>query len=453
MFSLAELTEILGALPDPVFILTRSGRYVAVLGGSDARYYHDGSGLVGQRISDVLVAEKADWFLAEIAKALQAGTLHVVEYGLAGSDVKGLSSDGPQQRIWFEGRVQALAFRVDGEEAVVWVASNITERHELEQRLRAQSETDALTGLWNRRHFEKRAPLEHERAQRHAYPVAILIFDIDHFKSINDSCGHEIGDQVLKQVAQTVKACIRESDLVTRWGGDEFTVLMPYADAGHAATAAEKIRQAIASLAFSGGLKVSVSIGVAEWATPHESIGRALSRADEALYGAKSEGRNRVVLAAPPRDAQDHAMTVRHARLLWRRHFESGHSQIDAQHRSLFECVERVQETAAKLEPGNLASVCAAIDRLIDDLHSHFRYEEEVLGEADWPGLIAHRLEHTRLLSKAARLRAELTQAQSAAAAAELIDFLIVDMVANHILRADRAFHSLFRPASETRQD
>ena len=132
MFSLTQLTAIFAALPDPVFVLTRGGRYVAVLGGADTRYYHDGSFLVGQTISEVLMPEKAGWFLSQIAQALQSGQLHVIEYGLASCDVKGLTSEGPQQTIWFEGRVQALPFAIEGEEAVVWVASNITARHELE---------------------------------------------------------------------------------------------------------------------------------------------------------------------------------------------------------------------------------------------------------------------------------------------------------------------------------
>lgn len=134
-FTTAMLAATLGALPDPAFILTRSGRYAAVFGGSDKRYYHDGTGLVGLHITDVLEDEKALWFLRQIDIALNARELHVVEYGLSGRHIKSMDSEGPVDTIWFEGRVQALDFSVDDEDAVLWVASNITSRHQAEQDL------------------------------------------------------------------------------------------------------------------------------------------------------------------------------------------------------------------------------------------------------------------------------------------------------------------------------
>lgn len=445
MFSLAELSEILAALPDPVFILTRSGRYVAVLGGADTRYYHDGSFLVGQRIGDVLVAEKAGWFLDQIAQALASGKLHVVEYGLAGSDVKGLASEGPQQTIWFEGRVQALAFRIEGEEAVVWVASNITARHELELQLRRQSETDALTGLCNRRHFEQVAVTERERAQRYGHPVSLLIFDVDHFKSINDSCGHETGDRVLQQVALAVKGCTRDSDLLTRWGGDEFTVLMPHAGIEHAAEAAEKIRAAVAQELFVDGLQVSVSIGVAQWQVGSDSIDLALAKADEALYRGKAKGRNCVEVHRPEAADEDGATELRVVRLLWRRHFESGHSLIDAQHRQLFERVDRLQSLLADPAAATVAQLCSSIDPLTAEVTAHFASEEQVLETLAWPGLSAHQAEHRRLAAEVAVLRAALEQKPELNQALSLARFMVVDVIANHMLQADRQFYTWLR--------
>lgn len=146
------LHTILAAFPDPVFILTRSGLYAAVFGGTDARYYHDGSGLVGKRLHEALKPEKADWFLAEIGTALASGDLHIVEYGLARYDVLGLDAEGPSDPIWFEGRVQALHFLVEGEEAVLWVASNITHRIQIEAQLgeALRREREAIDALWQR---------------------------------------------------------------------------------------------------------------------------------------------------------------------------------------------------------------------------------------------------------------------------------------------------------------
>ena len=298
MFSIEQITEILSALPDPAFILTRSGRYAGVYGGTDSRYYHDGSSLVGQTVNDVLQEDKASWFLGEIEQALQSKRLHVIEYGLSGSDVKGLDDDGPDYVIWFEGRVQALNFQVDNEDAVLWVASNITERHNLEEQLRSQSETDELTGLHNRRYFDQAVSTELNRARRYHEAISLFIFDADHFKTINDTQGHKVGDAVLREIASLITSNTRESDIVVRWGGEEFLVLMPHTSLAMAEKMANIFCQSIEAHHFKHDIRMTISIGVAEWALESESVDELISRADEALYDAKHAGRNCVVCAS-----------------------------------------------------------------------------------------------------------------------------------------------------------
>lgn len=127
LFSLNQVANLLKSFPDPAFVLSRHGEYLAVFGGKDPRYYHDGSVLVGKLIQDVVVPAKADWFLEQIDRVLASHELHVVEYSLSGRDVKGLE-EGPVDLLWFEGRVSRLPFLVEGKEAVLWVASNITNR-------------------------------------------------------------------------------------------------------------------------------------------------------------------------------------------------------------------------------------------------------------------------------------------------------------------------------------
>src|SRR5690606_30420805 len=190
MIKLEQMSLILQALPDPAFILSRSGKYVAVFGGRDTRYYHDGTGLVGLYIADLIKPEKANWFLKQIGRALESRKLLIEEYELSNRDVKGLNDDGPKDPIWFEGRIQALGFLVDDEEVVLWVASNISERHHLEQQLREQGDTDQLTGLFNRRKLEHDLTLHYESWARHGVPTSILIFDLDNLKKINDTKGH-----------------------------------------------------------------------------------------------------------------------------------------------------------------------------------------------------------------------------------------------------------------------
>ncbi|MFT6926660.1 MAG: two-component system cell cycle response regulator [Psychromonas sp.] len=294
MFSFEQISAIMHCLPDPAFIITRSGKYAAVFGGTDSRYYHDGSFLIGAYIQDVLKEPKAEWFLSEIAGALAHKGIQVVEYGLAGDDVKGLNSEGPQEVIWFEGRIQALEFKIEGEDAVLWIATNISCRHALEQKLISLSETDKLTGLWNRRHFETVAALELKRALRCQHGISLLILDIDNFKSVNDTKGHQGGDAVLRGLSSMMTECMRESDIITRWGGEEFTVLMPCTELEVAIEAAERLRKSVEQHCFEHGIYVTVSIGIAVWRIETESVESVLSRADQGLYKAKHNGKNRV---------------------------------------------------------------------------------------------------------------------------------------------------------------
>ncbi len=294
MFTQQQLTSILSSLPDPAFILTRSGRYAAIFGGKDLRHYHDGSGLVGLTMYDVLKEEKARWFAAEIERALASGALHIVEYELSGADVKG-AGDGPGHSIWFEGRVQALPFPVEGEDAVVWVASNITGKNEVQQQLRQLSETDALTGLYNRRKLietldQRLTVFEREKSQ-----TSVLVFDLDNFKRLNDEMGHHAGDTALIEIARLCRQHLRQDDMVARFGGDEFVVVMPGTRQTDALEIAERLRERIpATLRESLRYESTISGGVAEFGLPDRSSSDILKRADEGLYLSKRSGRNRV---------------------------------------------------------------------------------------------------------------------------------------------------------------
>lgn len=298
MFSSQQIASILTALPDPVFILTRSGRYAATFGGSDLRYYHDASSLVGKSIQEVLSEEKALWFIQEIQNALESRILHVIEYGLSFADIKILNRTGPQQPLWFEGRIQALDFQVQGEDAVLWVASNITARYELESKLRQLSETDALSGLCNRRKLMDALANNYETFMRYGTQTSVLIFDIDEFKSINDQYGHLQGDQAILATADVCRAELRSTDTAARFGGDEFVVLMPHTSWEQAAPIAERLRTHVAQALRAMdilGVRATISGGLSEFSLTDDRCESVLRRADEALYQAKHLGRNQIV--------------------------------------------------------------------------------------------------------------------------------------------------------------
>jgi two-component system cell cycle response regulator len=157
--------------------------------------------------------------------------------------------------------------------------------------------TDELTGLANRRSFNEVFTREISAARRHGHPLALIMADLDHFKSVNDSFGHAVGDRVLKAFAAVLTTTTRVEDLSARWGGEEFVILLPHTTAAAGARMAERMRTVFAETRCEGVTQpLSASFGVADF-TEGESSASLIQRADNALMRAKQEGRNRVMTA------------------------------------------------------------------------------------------------------------------------------------------------------------
>jgi diguanylate cyclase (GGDEF)-like protein len=171
----------------------------------------------------------------------------------------------------------------------------------LQETLRSQSLRDPLTGLFNRRYLDASFEREIQRAERRQLPLSVLLLDIDHFKHFNDTYGHDAGDALLAQFGSMLGRIVRSDDVTCRYGGEEFTILMPEADAAQALQRADEIRAATRSLEVQHrGLSlgtVTVSIGVATWDEHGRNPEELLRNADNALYLAKNQGRDRCVLA------------------------------------------------------------------------------------------------------------------------------------------------------------
>ncbi|MCW9040170.1 MAG: GGDEF domain-containing protein [Rhodospirillales bacterium] len=175
--------------------------------------------------------------------------------------------------------------------------SEIEKRRELESDLRHQASTDSLTGIMNRRRFSEVAAEEMLRAARYKHPLSLLVFDLDHFKKINDTYGHAVGDSVLKRVVSLSIPVLRGADIIARYGGEEFTVLLPETGMDGAVKMAERLRKAIEEARFdvgAGSARVTISVGVAQMGGDDFDVDTILEKADKALYTAKSDGRNLV---------------------------------------------------------------------------------------------------------------------------------------------------------------
>ena len=207
----------------------------------------------------------------------------------------------------------------NGEEIYVWITSSsimfnekpaimsvirdITGKKDLEEHLSQQASTDYLTGIMNRRAFESRFRHEIVRSKRYSHPVSVLLIDIDDFKQINDTFGHEAGDEALKFLVLITQTQLRDTDFFARYGGEEFIIALTESNIQNAENVGNRIRKTVECTKFSTGetsLKITISIGVTELKKTDSIIQNVISRADTALYKAKRDGKNQVVVMADP---------------------------------------------------------------------------------------------------------------------------------------------------------
>jgi len=174
---------------------------------------------------------------------------------------------------------------------------------ELEQsrkEIRALANTDDLTQIFNRRHFFELAKRELERSRRNGHALAIILFDIDDFKNINDSYGHLAGDFILKESCQACKAIVRPYDVFARFGGEEFIFLLPDTDTARAKAVADRLRLLVSEHVVSideNSVRITISVGIAVFDPKKDTLDDVISRADNALYRAKKMGKNRLEVA------------------------------------------------------------------------------------------------------------------------------------------------------------
>ncbi len=315
--------------------------------------------------------------------------------------------------------------------------------------LARRADTDALTGLLNRTGFDAVMSRELARARRHGQPLSLVIVDLDHFKCVNDEHGHSEGDRVLVDVARLLEANVRESDYVARWGGEEFAVVVPMTSAPGAVRLAEKIRALLETSGIGPRNPVTGSFGVSQLAHG-EDLASLVRRADEALYVAKSSGRNRVVCAEAggaieePRacepDAGPHSTYA-----------ATGFAPIDEDHRALSAGLDHLARVMAREDGmGGLA----ALEALVAEVESHFGHEERYMSELGYPLERRHREAHALFLEEARQLVAEVRRAGVTPEVRQRVAGPLREWFRYHILAHDAGLgHFLRRAASESMPD
>ena len=198
--------------------------------------------------------------------------------------------------------IRDAAGRVEGAVEIFSDNSRVAAAADLVEELRGLALLDPLTEVGNRRFVEQQLKARLDELDRYGWPVGVLFADVDLFKKVNDRHGHATGDRVLRMVARTLENGVRSFDVVGRWGGEEFVLLIVNVDVGHLRAVAEKLRRLVEGSGFSEGqesIRVTVSVG-GVMAVPGETAEAVVARADRLMYASKAAGRNRVTVEGPP---------------------------------------------------------------------------------------------------------------------------------------------------------
>jgi|GEM_PF-774406 len=278
------LQSIIDNTPAAIFVRDEQARFLLV-NRSYREIFTGGADVVGKTIHEVFPREQAEAYFMADQRALKAEGYSQSELDLA--DSQGMRSF-VTQRFPLK--------RADGELfAIGCVATDITERKSSEERIRYLAQNDVLTGLPNRTVFRDRVTQAIAQAQRSGVQVAVMFIDLDHFKNVNDSLGHEAGDELLKSAALRLRGCLRAGDTAARLGGDEFVICLPTLEQPqHAISIAEKVLDALRQPFSVGGneLHVRGSLGVSLYPGDGRDADELMRAADAAMYHAKEKGRD-----------------------------------------------------------------------------------------------------------------------------------------------------------------
>jgi diguanylate cyclase (GGDEF)-like protein/PAS domain S-box-containing protein len=281
--------DVINSLPGIFYLMNQRGQFVRV-----NHHFLEVTGYSKDELEHII---GLDLFEGEDKSLIAQKMQEVFENAYSTAEAELIIKSGLKIPYYFTGH----RTNIDGQPYLVGIGTDIAERRALQLELTLQAKTDSLTGLANRRHFLELAEQELARTKRYEKQLSVLIFDLDEFKSVNDTHGHQVGDNVLRMVGEVCRRSLREVDMAGRIGGEEFATLLPECDAKQAMEAAERLRQDIANavipLEHGGALKFTASIGITTLASADANVDKLLELADKAMYEAKRSGRNRICVA------------------------------------------------------------------------------------------------------------------------------------------------------------
>lgn len=325
--------------------------------------------------------------------------------------------------IWF-----SLFIWLDSTQSV-----NIIEQKNIE--LSELALVDNLTNLSNRHYFDHDIEFLIATTIRNKSKLTMLMIDLDRFKLVNDTFGHLVGDNVLKQTAQILKNSVRATDRVYRWGGEEFIVITPETSNSQATLVAEKICQNFREARFDVIGSITVSIGLSSYDVS-ESINDWINRADLSLYQAKQSGRNKWVAWL-----DDEQLPVHFSRFIWKAEYESGNNEIDNDHKLLVEYVNHLHDLI--VYQSSIDTIREHILKMNKHIQNHFVHEEAVLLKFNFEDRLEHRAIHQRILSEYEIIVKKAINGDISLGA--IMSYLVEKVLLGHILNDDKQFFDLIK--------
>lgn len=309
------------------------------------------------------------------------------------------------------------------------------ENHQKTQMLYDLATKDALTGVYNRTFLMERNSHNLNELIRNSQAFSLIMIDIDHFKNVNDEHGHMVGDIVLKEMAHILEKNLRGSDIVCRWGGEEFIVLCSDTSLDQAVIVAEKLRYQVDTYSFFGAGNVTISAGVTQWRKEDDKQS-AFTRLDNSLYLAKLTGRNKVV-ANEEIQIQKSGLPVT---IEWGPFFRSGHKALDAEHQTLITLSNEIILHCFTANSREL--VMNLFERLMVETVAHFRSEEKLLEQFKYDKLHEHKAIHDELILAVEAIKSQLDNEEIRPV--QVAKYLIQEVVVGHIIKSDFEFFDIF---------
>lgn len=312
----------------------------------------------------------------------------------------------------------------------------LKQKNENEKKLYELATRDTLTGIYNRTYFIEDLKNKMSQAARNNSALSLILLDLDHFKNINDEYGHMNGDIVLKSVASMLEESLRKSDVVCRWGGEEFIVLLPDTEIEMAGAVAEKLRVSTASLKFEGMRGVTASFGVTQVNDADTDVS-LFRRLDNSLYLAKLTGRNKVV-------SNEELYIVKSGlpvNIEWGPFFKSGNAEIDQDHQNLISMANEIIVSCFNEVHSNKVEIL--FEALAKEIREHFEREEEILKTNGYKNYEEHKSIHNDLIEKTMFMKDKVKSGETTYL--NVVKYLIQEVVVGHIIKSDFEFFSLFQ--------